>query len=267
MKGILGRKVGMTQIFTETGLSVPVTVIEVKPNVVTKVLTDAKNGYVATQLAIEELKQSKVSKPLAGQFKQANTTPKRYIKEIRGMEGYELGQQVKADIFTSGQLVDITGISKGKGFAGTIKRWNQHIGPKSHGGGGGSQPVRQTGSLGDIAGNKVFKGMTMPGHLGAVQTTVQNLEVVKVDTVNNLLLVKGSIPGPKKSFVIIKEAIKGLPNHKPVVLVDVEEVMKMNELLERAKKVNVEVKVGMHSSELEPLIVEAEAQAAKEGDN
>lgn len=122
MKGILGRKVGMTQIFTEEGLAVPVTVIEVKPNVVTKVLTQQANGYVATQLAVEELKANAVNKPLAGQFKQANTTPKRYIKEIRGMEGYELGQEVKADIFASGQLVDVTGISKGKGFAGTIKR-------------------------------------------------------------------------------------------------------------------------------------------------
>ncbi|BBG41403.1 50S ribosomal protein L3 [Mycoplasmopsis californica] len=267
MKGILGRKVGMTQIFTEDGISVPVTVIEVKPNVVTKVLTADKNGYTATQLAVEEAKQSRVNKPLAGQFKQANTTPKRYIKEIRGMEGYELGQEVKANIFVSGQLVDVTGISKGKGFAGTIKRWNQHIGPKSHGGGGGSQPVRQTGSLVDISANKVFKGMTMPGHLGAVQTTVQNLEVVKVDTINNLLLVKGSIPGPKKSLVIIKEAVKGLPSHKPVVLVDVDEVLKMNDLIERAKKVNIEVKVGMHSSELEPMIIEAEAALANaEGD-
>ncbi|MBU4689828.1 50S ribosomal protein L3 [Mycoplasma zalophidermidis] len=279
MKGILGRKIGMTQIFTEDGQSVPVTVIEVKPNVVSKVLTAEVNGYVATQLAVEDLRASRINKPLAGQFKQANTTPKRYIKEIRGMQGYELGQEVKADLFTSGQLVDVTGTSKGKGFAGTIKRWNQHIGPKSHGGGGGSQPVRQTGSLGDIAGNKVFKGMTMPGHLGAVQTTVQNLEVVKVDTVNNILLVKGSIPGPKKSLVIIKEAVKGLPNHKPVVLVDVDEVIKMNELVERAKKFGIEVKVGMHSSELEPLILEAEAaklaeeaaakeaEAAKEGEN
>ncbi|RXS77754.1 50S ribosomal protein L3 [Geobacillus sp. PK12] len=197
MKGILGRKVGMTQIYTELGQRIPVTVVEVKPNVVTKVLTVEQNGYVATQLATVEKKAKRVNRPLAGQFIQAKTTPKQYIKEIRGMEGYELGQEVNASIFSAGELVDITGISKGKGFAGTIKRWNQHIGPKSHGGGGGSQPVRQTGSLGDISGNRVVKGMTMPGHLGSEKTTVQNLEIVKVDTVNNLLLVKGSIPGAK----------------------------------------------------------------------
>ncbi|WP_027120423.1 50S ribosomal protein L3 [Mycoplasmopsis lipofaciens] len=264
MKGILGRKVGMTQIFTEFGQILPVTVIEVEPNVVTKVLTADKNGYVATQLAVGERKQNQGNKPLKGQFAQAKTTPKRYVKEIRDMSGYELGQSVKADIFAVGELVDVTGTSKGKGFAGTIKRWNQHIGPKSHGGGGGSQPIRQTGSLGDIAGNRVFKGMTMPGHLGAVRTTVQNLEIVKIDIENNLILVKGSIPGPKKSYVIIKEAVKGLPNHEGVKLVDVKEVIRMNELVEQAKKYNIEVQVGMHSSELEPLIKAAEeAEEAK----
>ncbi|BAH70087.1 hypothetical protein MBIO_0822 [Mycoplasmopsis fermentans PG18] len=262
MKGILGRKIGMTQIFTELGASVPVTVIEVQPNVVTKVLSADKNGYVATQIAVGEKKEHRSNKPLKGQFAQAKTTPKRYVKEIRGMQGYELGQTIKANIFKAGELVDITGTSKGKGFAGTIKRWNQHIGPKSHGGGGGSQPVRQTGSLGDISGNRVFKGMTMPGHLGAVRTTVQNLEIVKVDVANNIMLVKGSIPGAKNSYVMIREAVKGLPNHDAIKLVDIKEVLKMNELLERAKKYNIEVTVGMHSSELEPLIQKAEADAA-----
>lgn len=259
MKGILGRKVGMTQIFTETGASVPVTVIEVQPNVVSKVLTNDKNGYVATQLAVFDKKASRSNKPETGHFAKANTTPKRYVKEVREMTGYELGQTLTADIFKSGELVDVTGTSKGKGFAGTIKRHNQSIGPKSHGGGGGSQPVRQTGSLGDIAGNKVFKGMTMPGHLGHVKTTVQNLEVIKVDVTNNLLLVKGSIPGPKKSFVMVKKAVKGLPDHSEVKLVDIEEVHLMNELIEHAKKYNIEVTVGMNSKELKALIEEAEA--------
>ncbi|RIV16580.1 50S ribosomal protein L3 [Mycoplasmopsis gallopavonis] len=263
MKGILGRKVGMTQIYSETGQRVPVTVIEVQPNVVSKVLTDDKNGYVATQLAVFDKKASRSNKPETGHFAKANTTPKRYVKEVRGMSGYELGQEIKADIFVAGELVDVTGTSKGKGFAGTIKRHNQHIGPKSHGGGGGSQPVRQTGSLGDISGNKVVKGMTMPGQLGNVKTTVQNLEIIKVDLQNNLLLIKGSIPGPKKGFVMVKEAVKGLPSHDAVVLVDVQEVMLMNELVEKAKKYNVEVTVGMHSDELKKLIEEAEA---KEGD-
>lgn len=262
MKGILGRKVGMTQIYTELGQRIPVTVVEVKPNVVTKVLTVEQNGYVATQLATVEKKAKRVNRPLAGQFIQAKTTPKQYIKEIRGMQGYELGQEVNASIFEAGELVDITGTSKGKGFAGTIKRWNQHIGPKSHGGGGGSQPVRQTGSLGDISGNRVVKGMTMPGHLGSEKTTVQNLEIVKVDVVNNILLVKGSIPGAKKSFVIIKQAVKGLPTKEAIKLVDVKEVVKMNELIERAKKFNIEVTVGMTSAELEPLILNAEAEQA-----
>lgn len=260
MKGILGRKVGMTQIYTEFGNSIPVTVIEVQPNVVSKVNTVEKNGYVSTQLAVGEIKDKKANKPLKGQFAQAKTTPKRFVKEIKGMEGYELGQEVKADLFKAGELVDVTGVSKGKGFAGTIKRWNQHIGPKSHGGGGGSQPVRQTGSLGDIAGNRVFKGMTMPGHLGHHKTTVQNLVVVKVDVKNNIILVKGSIPGPNKSFVVIKEAVKGLEAREAIKLVDVQEVIKMNELVEKAKKYGIEVIVGMHSSELEPLIEKAEAE-------
>ncbi|MBW0595101.1 50S ribosomal protein L3 [Mycoplasmopsis anatis] len=266
MKGILGRKIGMTQIYTEFGLSVPVTVIEVEPNVVTSVLTKEKNGYEATQLSVFDKKEKRSNKPEIGHFSKANTTPKRYVKEVRDMVGYELGQKVDASIFASGELVDVTGISKGKGFAGTIKRWNQHIGPKSHGGGGGSQPIRQTGSLGDISGNKVVKGMTMPGQLGNTKTTVQNLEIVKVDVENNMILVKGSIPGPKKSFVMIKQAVKGLPNHEAIKLVDVKEVMLMNELVEKSKKYGIEVKVGMHSSELLPLIKAAEEAEAKEGD-
>ncbi|UUM19956.1 50S ribosomal protein L3 [Mycoplasma sp. 1578d] len=260
MKGILGRKVGMTQIYTDQGYSIPVTVIEVQPNVVSKVLTQEKDGYVATQLATVDKKPSRVNKPDTGQFKKANTTPKRYVKEVRNMSGYELGQTVSADIFQAGELVDVTGTSKGKGFAGTIKRHNQHIGPKSHGGGGGSQPVRQTGSLGDISGNRVYKGMTMPGHLGHVKTTVQNLEVVKVDVENGLLLIKGSIPGPKKSLVVVKQAAKGLPNKEAIKLVDIKEVLLMNELVEKAKKYHIEVTVGMHSNELAQLIADAEAK-------
>ncbi|UUM20491.1 50S ribosomal protein L3 [Mycoplasma sp. 2045] len=259
MKGILGRKVGMTQIFTESGKSVPVTVIEVQPNVVSKVLTNDKDGYVATQLATADKKASRANKPEIGHFAKASTTPKRFVKEVRDMSGYELGDLIKADIFKAGELVDVTGTSKGKGFAGTIKRHNQHIGPKSHGGGGGSQPIRQTGSLGDISGNRVYKGMTMPGHLGHVKTTVQNLEVVKVDVENNLLLIKGSIPGPKKSFVVVKEAVKGLPSREEIKLVNVKEAMLMNELIEKAKKFNIEVTVGMNAQQLQELIDAAEA--------
>lgn len=258
MKGILGRKVGMTQIYTDNGLSVPVTVVEVKPNVVTAVLTNEKNSYVATQLSVFDKKDSRSNKPEKGHFAKANTTPKRFTKEVRNMSGYELGEKVTVEIFKSGELVDVTGTSKGKGFAGNIKRHNQHIGPKSHGGGGGSQPVRQTGSLGDISGNRVVKGMTMPGHLGSEKTTLQNLEIVKVDVKNNLLLIKGNIPGAKKSFVVIKQAIKGLPNKDAVKLVDVKEAILMNELIEKAKKFKIEVVAGMHSDELLKLIEAAE---------
>lgn len=264
MKGILGRKVGMTQIYSETGTAIPVTVIEVKPNVVTKVLTKQSNGYEAVQLSVFDKREKLSNKPEMGHFKKANTTPKRFVKEIRNMNGYELGQSVLVNIFSVGELVDVSGTSKGKGFAGAIKRYNQHIGPKSHGGGGGSQPIRQTGSLGDISGNRVFKGMTMPGHLGSEKGTLQNLEVVKVDLKENLLLVKGSVPGAKNSFVVVKSAVKGLPAKAAVKLVDVKEVVLMNELVEKAKKLNVEVKVGMHSDELRPLIEQAELEAAKE---
>ncbi|NQZ29038.1 MAG: 50S ribosomal protein L3 [Mycoplasmatales bacterium] len=220
MKGILGRKVGMTQLYSDHGKLIPVTVIEVKPNVVSKVLTEEHDGYTALQLGLEDKKASRQNKPETGHFKKANTTPKRFVKEIRGMEGFELGATIDASIFTPGELVDVQGTSKGHGFSGAIKRHNQAIGPKSHGGGGGSQPQRQTGSLGDIAGNKVVKGMTMPGQFGHVTSTIQNLEVVSVDLENNVLLVKGSIPGPKKSFVIIKQAVKQLPNREAINLVN-----------------------------------------------
>ncbi len=265
MKGILGRKVGMTQLYSDHGKLIPVTVIEVKPNVVTNILTNDKNGYTATQLGIEDKKASRQNKPEQGHAKKAKTTPKRFTKEIRGMEGFELGSTIDASIFKPGELVDVQGISKGHGFSGTIKRHNQSIGPKSHGGGGGSQPQRQTGSLGDIAGNKVVKGMTMPGQYGNVKTTVQNLEVVSIDLTNNVILIKGSIPGPKKSFVIIKEAVKGLPSKEAIKLVDVNEAIKKNSLLEEAKKAGADVNTDMSIEEMETAIkAAAEAKKAKD---
>lgn len=178
MKGILGRKVGMTQVFSEQGRSIPVTVVEVQQNVVTSVLTKEKNGYIATQLATFDRRENTSTKPLIGHLKKAETGAKRFIREIRDMEGYKLGDKLHGSIFNPGQLVDVEGVSKGHGFQGNIKRYGQHIGPKSHGGGGGSQPVRQTGSLGDMVSNRVFKGMTMPGHMGVDKVTVQNLEIV-----------------------------------------------------------------------------------------
>ena len=239
MKGILGRKVGMTQVFAENGQAIAVSIIEVKPNVVTAILTKEKHGYNAIQLAVEDKKTSIHKKPEVGHFKKANTVPKKFVREIRnGNSNHKLGDTVNASVFVVGELVDVIGVSKGKGFAGAIKRHNQSIGPKSHGGGGGSQPVRLTGSLGDIAGNKVVKGMTMPGHMGAEQSTMQNLEVVAIDLKNNALLIKGSIPGPRKSFVIVQQAVKGLPNKEGVKLVDLKakETQLKNDNLEETKK-------------------------------
>lgn len=263
MKGILGRKIGMSQVFSETGRSIPVTVVEVEPNVVTAVLTKEKHGYTALQLGIVDEKKQVQKKPEMGHFKKANTSPKKFVKEIRGMEGFNLGDKIKpSEVFKTGELVDVEGTSKGKGFAGAIKRHNQAIGPRSHGGGGGSQPLRQTGSLGDMVSNRVFKGMTMPGHLGHEKVTVQNLEIVAVDDKHNLVLVKGSIPGPKKSFVIIYEAIKGLPNKEETKLVNVKEAIRKNELLEEAKKVGADINTEMSLKEMEAA-VEA-ARIAKE---
>lgn len=264
MKGILGKKVGMTQIYSDHGYSIPVTIIQVEKNIVTKVLTQEKNGYKALQLATSEKKEKHSSKALINHFKKANTTPKRFVKEIRDMEGYKLGDEIKPSIFKSGELVDVTGISKGKGFAGTIKRWNQHIGPKSHGGGGGSQPVRQTGSLGDISGNKVFKGMTMPGHMGNVQRTVQNLVIVDVNEKDHYILVKGSIPGPNKSFVIIKQSVKQLPNKPEIKLVNFKTEIEKNELLEESKKVGAEINADMTVAEMKEIVDTAQAQKAQE---
>lgn len=260
MKGILGKKIGMTQIYSDHGYSIPVTIIQIEKNIVTKVLTNEKNGYSALQLSTSDKKEKNTPKALINHFKKANTSPKRFVKEIRGMEGYNIGDEVKPSIFKSGELVDITGISKGKGFAGTIKRWNQHIGPKSHGGGGGSQPIRQTGSLGDISGNKVFKGMTMPGHLGNVQRTVQNLVVVDVNTRDNYILVKGSIPGPNKGYVVIKQAIKQLPNKPEIKLVNFKEEIEKNELLEESKKVGAEINADMSIEEMKQKIEEAQKE-------
>lgn len=266
MKGILGRKVGMTQLFTSEGKLIPVTIVEVKPNVVTNVLTEEKNGYVATQLSLEDKKKSQIKKPEVNYFKQANTTPKRFVKEIRNMSGFNLGETLDASIFEGGDVVDVTAISKGKGFAGTIKRWNQHIGPKSHGG-GGSQPIRQTGSIGDISGNRVWKGMTMPGHLGAEQVTIQNLEVVKSDAENNLLLVKGSVPGAKGALLVIKNAKKSVQKKAEIKLVNLKEALAKNEIFEQAKKYNLELNMEMSLKEMKKALEDAIANAeAAEGD-
>ena len=218
MKGILGRKIGMTQVFTEDGRLIPVTVVEVEPNVVSQIKTVEKDGYDAIQLATGTTREKLSNKPKMGHLKKANTEPKRFLKEIRGfnVSDYTLGQVLKAeDVFTSGEVVDVTGISKGKGFQGVIKRWNQSRGPMGH----GSQYHRGVGSLGTMLPMHVIKGKKMPGHMGNVQTTIQNLEIVSVDTENNVILIKGNIPGPKKSFVMIREAVKGAQKNDEYKLV------------------------------------------------
>lgn len=204
-KGILGKKLGMTQVFTDNGDVVPVTVVEAGPCVVLQKKTVENDGYEALQLGFDEQKESRVNQPVLGHVKKAGTTPKRFIKEIRGMSmDFEVGQEIKADIFDQGEFVDVTGISKGKGFAGSIKRHNQARGPMTH----GSRYHRRPGSMGPIAPNRVVKGKPLPGRMGTDQVTIQNLEIVQVDTDRNLLLVKGSIPGPKNSFVLVKESVK-----------------------------------------------------------
>ena len=265
MKGILGRKVGMTQLFSEHGRSIPVSVVEVQSNVVTAVFTNDKDGYAATQLATGDKRDKVTTKPMLGHFKKAKTNGKYFVREIRGMEGHELGATLNASLFNAGELVDVTGTSKGKGFQGNIKRHNQKIGPKSHGGGGGSQPTRQTGSIGDVVSNKVNKGMTMPGHMGAEQVTVQNLEIVAIDLDNNALLIKGSIPGPNKGFVVVREAVKGLPNKDAQKLVNVKEVAEKNALLEEAKKAGADVNTDMSIEDMKAAIAAAaEAKKAEE---
>ncbi len=218
MKGILGKKIGMTQVFTEEGKLIPVTVVEVEPNVVSQIKTVEKDGYDAIQLATGTTKEKHSNKPKMGHLKKANTEPKRFLKEIRGVNvsDYTLGQVLKAeDVFVSGEVVDVTGTSKGKGFQGVIKRWNQSRGPMGH----GSQYHRGVGSLGTMLPMHVIKGKKMPGHMGNVQTTIQNLEIVSIDTENNVILIKGNIPGPKKSFVMIREAVKGAKTNDEYKLV------------------------------------------------
>ena len=205
-KGILGRKIGMTQVFAKNGKLTPVTVIAVEPNYVSQIKTVETDGYNAIQLAAFDKREKLSNKPEQGHLKKANVSPKRFLKEIRNVDvsAYTLGQEIKADIFTVGEMVDVSGVSKGKGFQGVIKRFGQSRGPMGH----GSQYHRGVGSLGTLLPMHVLKGKKLPGHMGHKLVTVQNLEIVEVDLENNIILVKGNVPGPKKSLVIIKSAIK-----------------------------------------------------------
>ena len=206
-KAILATKVGMTQIFNENGSLIPVTVLQATPNVVTQVKTVENDGYAAVQVGFGEIRDVLVNKPRKGHFAKAGVANKRFLREFKfeNVAEYTVGQEIKADIFAEGDKIDVTGISKGKGFQGAIKRFGLSRGPMKH----GSKYHRHAGSNGAATTpGRVFKGKHMPGHMGAVKVTVQNLEVVKVDVENNLILVKGAVPGSKKAMVTLKETVK-----------------------------------------------------------
>lgn len=208
-KAILATKVGMTQIFNDEGLLIPVTVLQAGPCTVTQVKTEENDGYAAVQVGFGEIREKLVNKPEKGHFEKAGVAVKRFLKEFRfdNAAEYAVGQEIKADIFAAGDHIDATAVSKGKGYQGAIKRHGQSRGPMTH----GSKYHRHAGSNGAASDpSRVFKGKKMPGQMGHVQVTVQNLEVVRVDAEKNLLLVKGAVPGPKKSLVTIKETVKSL---------------------------------------------------------
>lgn len=215
MKGILGRKIGMTQVFATDGTLIPVTVVEATGNVVLQKKTVATDGYDAIQVGFEDKREKLANKAEKGIVAKANTAPKRFIREFRYAEmmSYEVGDVITVDSFVAGEVVDVTGTSKGKGYQGVIKRHGQHIGPKGH----GSGAHRIVGSMGPIAPNRIAPGKNMPGHMGHETKTVQNLEIVAVDVENNALLIKGSIPGPKKGLVVVKSAIKANGKVNPAV--------------------------------------------------
>lgn len=204
-KGILGKKVGMTQVFTESGELVPVTVVEVDANIVMQVKTMESDGYEAIQLGFDDKRPVAVNKPAKGHADKAKTAPKRFVREIRDVElgDYKVGDEVKADLFEAGEFVDVTGTSKGHGFQGNIKKDNQQRGPMAH----GSRYHRRPGSMGVII-NRVMKGKKLPGRMGNKTVTIQNLEVIKADAENGVLLIKGNVPGANKSFVTVKTTVK-----------------------------------------------------------
>lgn len=206
-KVILATKVGMTQIFGENGVLTPVTVLQAGPCVVTQVKTEESDGYNAVQVGFGEIREVLVNKPRKGHFAKAGVAVKRFLREFRldNAADYSVGQEIKADVFNAGDKIDVTGVSKGKGFQGAIKRHGLSRGPMKH----GSKYHRHAGSNGPATTpGRVFKGKKMPGQMGHVRVTVQNLEVVRVDAENNLLLVKGAVPGPKKSLVMLKDTVK-----------------------------------------------------------
>lgn len=229
MKGILGRKVGMTSVFSKDGKLIPVTVVSVEPNTVMQVKTLETDGYNAIQLGVVDKKEKNSSRASVGHAKKANTAPKRFLKEIREMEGtYQVGDKISADLFELGDVVDVTGTSKGKGFAGTIKRHGQSRGPMAH----GSHYHRGPGSLGTMLPKRVLKGKNLPGHMGCETVTVQNLEIVEANTAENYILVSGNIPGAKNSLVLIRSAVKNSRKKNPKEIISYEEEPVVDEVVE-----------------------------------
>ena len=229
MKGILGRKVVMTSVFSKDGKLNPVTVVSVEPNTVMQVKTLETDGYNAIQLGVVDKKEKNSSRASVGHAKKANTAPKRFLKEIREMEGtYQVGDKISADLFELGDVVDVTGTSKGKGFAGTIKRHGQSRGPMAH----GSHYHRGPGSLGTMLPKRVLKGKNLPGHMGCETVTVQNLEIIEANTAENYILVSGNIPGAKNSLVLIRSAVKNSRKKNPKEIVSYEEEPVVDEVVE-----------------------------------
>lgn len=256
-KGILGRKAGMTQVFTKEGKVIPVTVINVEPNVVTQIKTKETDGYEAIQLGIVDRKEKNATKASIGHAKKANTNPKRFLKEIRDVNvaDYALGQELTPSVFAAGELVDVTGTSKGKGFQGVIKRHGQSEGPKTH----GSRYHRRPGSMGTMRPMRVLKGKNLAGHMGSETVTVQNLEIIEVNDAENYILVSGNVPGAKNSLVLIRNAVKG-GSVAPKELISFEE--SVSEVIDESST-NVEP-TNVEEAETQEEVVETPVEATEE---
>ena len=248
MKGILGRKVGMTQVFTKDGKLIPVTVVSVEPNVVMQVKTVETDGYNGIQLGVFEKKENRSTKSEVGHAKKANTTPKRFLKEIRDFDGsHNIGDKIDANLFEVGEVVDVTGTSKGKGFQGSIKRHNQNRGPMGH----GSHYHRGPGSMGTMLPKRVLKGKKLPGHMGFETVTIHNLEIVEVNTIDNYILVSGNVPGAKNSLVLIKTAVKNSRKADPKELISyVEETVVDEVVTENVENTEVVEENGVETTEV-----------------
>jgi large subunit ribosomal protein L3 len=206
-KGIIGRKIGMTQLFNADGTAIAVTVVEAGPCLVLRKKTVEKDGYEAVCVGYSEIREKLVNKPKTGEFKKAGMEPKRYVRELKleNSSSFEVGQAIKADMFETGDIVDVSGLTKGHGFSGTVKRWNTHIGPKAH----GSKYHRGPGSMGaNTSPGRVFKNKRLPGHYGVENVTIQNLVVVKVDAERNFIMIKGSVPGVRGALLVVRNAVK-----------------------------------------------------------